>query len=680
MQQEAPSRDASHGEDSATHEARSYPQRKRRGTQIGTEIDDTIMEARRWTRHARISLSDIGYATYLSPDDTSKCNYTKEEFAEAVKQRKLIEVPEVVKLVRSEEVPKFSSSEVRYSLASVFAVLNLNLNRTRWQFTELRAAFAERQSDEAYLRRHRRLELEEKRIRMKENEAIKQQRTQAKRRLTELATMDYDLFNTLSGEYFSPGVPMDRPSDARAAKKEGERRRKVMLECGDAYLARCDFLLADDPEHHRLVKPRVKYHTVEFANIGLFLTTNGDYGLWESQGPPAERAVRQPASGDTDVEMETRGGYQVQEGENEPATKEATRWTVIDSYRQWKRTCDSDAIDSDPADEATQNEFHSKAAHYEVHTLNAQSKRKAADVHGPPNKKRKVQRRPVLSSTWESPPGPLWDSHDHSCAFDAWTFVLHTLWSTDKPRWSRPMDEYGPFFRDLIYDFEQMPIEDPELELSSVRNTLRQRLRATYPSHYPCGSTGVDLLSLSRHLLNTPAERGPVPVSCSGCYAREFVVADHISRICRYSEVRDCVSVQEFIDANEQPVSACQGCGQSEYRLHEYGEVLTFQVAECPDILLNSRVDIRDWGTYRLAGVIYYDAIMSHFTRRAIRLDNKVYSHDGMNGGYSEYEGLLEHSLQVSRLNELRGAKASLAIYALANIRPRGGGQKQHGS
>ncbi|KAJ3541025.1 hypothetical protein NMY22_g4055 [Coprinellus aureogranulatus] len=349
-------------------------------------------------------------------------------------------------------------------------------------------------------------------------------------------------------------------------------------------------------------------------------------------------------------------------------TREATRWTVIDSYRQWKRKNESRTNGSTSADESGLDQFHAPEAGYQVHTFNAQAKRKAAAARGPPKKKRKVQPRTLLSSTWESPPGPLWDSQDHSCAFDSWTFVLHTLWSTDKPRWSRPMENYGPFFRDLIGDFEQMPIEDPEMELSSVRNSLRRRLRDTYPAHYPSGSAGVDLLTLSRHLLNVPVPRGPVSACCLTCRVNETVVGDHISRICRYSELYRWISIQHFIEANKRPVSPCQRCGRNRHLVHEFDEVLTFQVAECPDILLNSRIDIQDWGTYRLAGVIYYDANMGHFTSRAIRLDNKVYSHDGMNGGYSEYEGLLDHSLQAPSLNELRGAKASLAIYALGKI------------
>ncbi|KAF6751772.1 hypothetical protein DFP72DRAFT_794152, partial [Ephemerocybe angulata] len=65
---------------------------------------------------------------------------------------------------------------------------------------------------------------------------------------------------------------------------------------------------------------------------------------------------------------------------------------------------------------------------------------------------------------------------------------------------------------------------------------------------------------------------------------------------------------------------------------------------------------------YRLVGVVYYGDY--HFVSRVITRDNKVYAHDGMEGGSSTYEGTLDSTLPVKNLERLNERRASLAIYA----------------
>lgn len=77
----------------------------------------------------------------------------------------------------------------------------------------------------------------------------------------------------------------------------------------------------------------------------------------------------------------------------------STRWDTIHAYRDWKRGAgmNMDAAPAFPED-------------------NDLSVKRRKTVHNP---------QPILAnSTWAAPTGPVWDGHDWSCAYDAWTFLI----------------------------------------------------------------------------------------------------------------------------------------------------------------------------------------------------------------------------------------------------------------
>ena len=363
----------------------------------------------------------------------------------------------------------------------------------------------------------------------------------------------------------------------------------------------------------------------------------------------------------TITDLRYRGLFKPQKGEG-------TRWTMIDAYRVWKREGSRLHADAPVLDEDEEPVREREDLVCEVSTLKAQAKRKAGESRVLPKKKRKIRGPAMLSSAWESPTGPLWDAEDHSCTFDVWIFVLHTLWSSDKPRWSRMLAGSSSFERGVVESFEAMAMEDPEYEITGVRNQLRASLRESYPGVYPTGVAGVDIVTLSRHLLDEPPIK-TVSASCLVCNRSEAYSNEDANVITKYMVVRDEMSIQSFVHELDHPFLVCEDCGECTYRDHTDDQILTFQVIESPGILLNSRVDMNERGTYRLAGVIYYDSVGGHFVSRSVSMDNKVHSYDGMHGGYSEYEGVLEESFEPVRLQSLHGAHASLAIYCLSTRR-----------
>ncbi|KAF6752338.1 hypothetical protein DFP72DRAFT_850137 [Ephemerocybe angulata] len=67
------------------------------------------------------------------------------------------------------------------------------------------------------------------------------------------------------------------------------------------------------------------------------------------------------------------------------------------------------------------------------------------------------------------------------------------------------------------------------------------------------------------------------------------------------------------------------------YIKHKHSDVLSFEVVEAgDDLLVDTRLNVGPWGSYRLAGVIYYGDY--HFVSRVITREGKVYTHDGMDG------------------------------------------------
>ncbi|KAF6744179.1 hypothetical protein DFP72DRAFT_826254 [Ephemerocybe angulata] len=353
-----------------------------------------------------------------------------------------------------------------------------------------------------------------------------------------------------------------------------------------------------------------------------------------------------------------------------------TRWETIRAYREWKAG-DGLTIEKAPAFPET-NDFDPPTEDivYEVSTIAATTKRKEQEANSaPPRKRRRVGigADPVLANeTWAAPTGPLWDARDWSCAYDVWTFILHCLWLSDRVKWTRVLKTYSATMQSMVGEFEGMQRRDPEEELTQVRDIWRSTLRETYPSQYPTGTVGTDIIALTEHLLAHPLSGCTVMSTCTTCGLDMTNSVTSYRSFGRFSSVRaESMSIQHFVDDCFTEFQTCGSCKDRVVVKHAYSDMLTFEIVTAEDVLLNGRIEVGTWGTYRLTGVIYYGD--HHFTSRVITRDNKVYFHDGMDGGHSTYEGILGGSFNEDDLRECGGRSASMAVYALADrSRPRG--------
>ncbi|KAF6747328.1 hypothetical protein DFP72DRAFT_821903, partial [Ephemerocybe angulata] len=353
-----------------------------------------------------------------------------------------------------------------------------------------------------------------------------------------------------------------------------------------------------------------------------------------------------------------------------PHVIKSTRWDTIHAYREWKATDGSKTERAPAFPEANDCDPPAEKIVYQISTIDASKKRKEREEKvALPVKRRKTAHaaQPILANaTWAAPTGPLWDHRDWSCAYDAWTFVLHWLWVSDRVKWSRILKTYSESMHTMISEFEFMQLRDPEEELTKVRNAWRTVLRESHPGEYPTGGIGTDIIALSEHLLGYSFCGTQVTTSCSGCNVRAKEVTAMPANVGRLVSIGgEALSLQNFIDESALPLRRCHSCDGEICVKNVYSEVLTFQCIETTEMMFNDRIEVGLWGTYRLAGLIYYGN--DHFTSRVITRDNKVYFHDGMDGGHSTYEGILGRSFPTGNLRKCDGRTPSLAVYVLAD-------------
>lgn len=346
----------------------------------------------------------------------------------------------------------------------------------------------------------------------------------------------------------------------------------------------------------------------------------------------------------------------------------STRWDTIAAYRTWKATvgCNVESAPVLPQEDDMAPPTH--VTQYEHETFRANAKRKAAQAttNASPAKKARAGNYPTLANaSWASPVGPLWDSTDWSCAFDVWTFIIHSLWMSDRVKWSRVLNTVSEPMKVMVNALESAPGLDPENELSAVRDLWRGAVRRVSPREYPIGRLGADVMGLTGALFGYVYRGCSVDVACSHCNLHSVISANFSAKLGPFASVRSSNSVQEYVDKCFQVLQRCEGCGGGMTATHQYTPFLSLEVAEACGVTLNSCIEIPAWGMYRLAGLIYFGD--EHFVARVVTSDNKVYSHDGMEGTYSTYEGCLGDGLDDTDMQFCGTKNVSVAFYVLAD-------------
>jgi hypothetical protein len=220
----------------------------------------------------------------------------------------------------------------------------------------------------------------------------------------------------------------------------------------------------------------------------------------------------------------------------------------------------------------------------------------------------------------------------------------------------------------LIDSFDKMGADDLGEDLLNARDQMRLSLRQLHPGDYVAGTMGVDIVSLSLHLLGRPVRSTDAITACSSCQHGWSIQGLGFAQLQPFNIITDEEqSVQSAVDERLKCTVPCPRCSQPAMLQHPFTEFLCFQVVDQTDILINSRIECGAWGTYHLAGVVYFGG--RHFTARVIAMDNKIYMHVGVDGPYSVYDGILDLTFPGPQLNRCQGWTASLAIYVRSSVR-----------
>jgi hypothetical protein len=334
------------------------------------------------------------------------------------------------------------------------------------------------------------------------------------------------------------------------------------------------------------------------------------------------------------------------------------RWATIARYKAWRGTSIKEewhpaiqgANELDKTDDLVVNT--------DLDPIKWPMKRKAPKCPDDAAKKKRSNKtlNPRLTAqVWEYPVGPLWDRNDYSCAFDAWTFMLYAIREEQGQMWMEGLKSYGDSLAHLVSEMNAMPRVDPESEMILLRNSWRAELRRLYPGKY--GTRGVEMTGLARDVLSMADRDWIDDAPCIACLNDSRPAQRCLDH---YNSVEHDDRVQDYVTRIEG--NHCIECEGGRARI--LGELICFEVNGRPRIQLDARLDLEYSGHYCLAGVIYFGSF--HFTVRAITKAGKIYSHDGMDGTYSVYNGCLDEERGTFPVEDLKlcgDKRALIAVY-----------------
>ncbi|KAJ7477539.1 hypothetical protein FB451DRAFT_1173088 [Mycena latifolia] len=83
------------------------------------------------------------------------------------------------------------------------------------------------------------------------------------------------------------------------------------------------------------------------------------------------------------------------------------------------------------------------------------------------------------------PSGLIWESRNHSCAYDATLTILLNLWSVDSLRWSRDLASLGRLMGDFALGLQSVVQGSGSLE--QARDEVRRQMNSENPEAFPYG-------------------------------------------------------------------------------------------------------------------------------------------------------------------------------------------------
>ena len=94
----------------------------------------------------------------------------------------------------------------------------------------------------------------------------------------------------------------------------------------------------------------------------------------------------------------------------------------------------------------------------------------------------------------DAPIGLIWDSQDHSCAYDALFTILGDIWVFNPTMWTCEFGLISSFANKLGLGFQQVSSKQKYFE--DARNSVRNLLHIKTPVAFPNRTTGVDISDL----------------------------------------------------------------------------------------------------------------------------------------------------------------------------------------
>ena len=230
----------------------------------------------------------------------------------------------------------------------------------------------------------------------------------------------------------------------------------------------------------------------------------------------------------------------------------------------------------------------------------------------------------------DAPIGLIWDSDDHSCAYDALFTILGDIWVYNPTLWTHEFSLMSSFANKLGLGFQQVSLKQKDFE--DARNSIHNILCNKDPVAFPYGTSGVDMSDLFFYMF-TGKSIGKLKYNCTEC-GTVLISATKVTSLFTITHKR-YNSIQEHIDANDNKTKKCNRCGKDSSRSYKYNSPQRFRIIgftqNSQDIEISKTITLKsDSGAVVLPirGAIYYTG--NHFVSRIISPAGEVWYHDGI--------------------------------------------------
>jgi len=280
------------------------------------------------------------------------------------------------------------------------------------------------------------------------------------------------------------------------------------------------------------------------------------------------------------------------------------------------------------------------------------------DIDTSPSKKNRTSRDvPII------PKGLIWDPDNYSCAYDALFTIMHSIWTTQPPKWKERLELINNTMKYLISGFEQASIK--QLTLEHVRDNIRHILHKRKPESFPYKHVGTDIIELTHMLCDTDDVVLSFHYQCIKCKHIVNTKNNTKSSLIYYGTNIFNGTTADYLYSRliktNRTCDRCNGKVQKSTKFYKQPPLIIFALQN-NNITISKDVHVNNT-IYHLKGIVYYGGF--HFISRIITSDNKVWLHDGIETkDRCQYDGKLD-TYNDSELVTCNNKYARIVMYAL---------------